>query len=89
MPIVLKSGSLTLLESSGPVQFCNGIVLPFTYPSGVSVFLQLCSLLNLEAVNSGGEVFVTLLEIRTISTKLAAKRTQARACSRRRLNDPD
>ena len=28
MPIVLKSGSLNLLETSGPVQACNGIVLP-------------------------------------------------------------
>jgi len=28
-PIVLKSGSLNLLESSGPVQACNGIALPF------------------------------------------------------------
>ena len=30
MPIVLKSGSLNLLETSGPVQACNGIALPFT-----------------------------------------------------------
>ena len=30
MPIVLKSGSLKLLEPSGPVQACNGIALPFT-----------------------------------------------------------
>jgi hypothetical protein len=29
MPIVLKSGSLNLLEPSGPVQTCNGIALPF------------------------------------------------------------
>jgi hypothetical protein len=29
MPIVLKSGSLNLLEPSGPVQACNGIALPF------------------------------------------------------------
>ena len=29
MPIVLKSGSLNLLEPSGPVQACNGIDLPF------------------------------------------------------------
>ena len=29
MPIVLKSGSLNLLESLGPVQACNGIALPF------------------------------------------------------------
>ena len=28
MPIVLKSGSLNLLEPSGPVQPCNGIALP-------------------------------------------------------------
>ena len=29
--IVLKSGSLNLLESSGPVQACNGIALPLPY----------------------------------------------------------
>jgi len=28
MPIVLKSGCLNLLETSGFVQACNGIVLP-------------------------------------------------------------
>jgi hypothetical protein len=28
--IVLKSGSLNLLEPSGSVQACNGIALPFT-----------------------------------------------------------
>ena len=28
MPIVLKFGSLNLLEPSGPVQTCNGIALP-------------------------------------------------------------
>jgi hypothetical protein len=27
--IVLKSGSLKLLEPSGPVQACNGIAAPF------------------------------------------------------------
>ena len=31
MPIVLKSGSLSLLEHSGPVQACNGIALPFYF----------------------------------------------------------
>jgi len=30
VPIVLKSGSLSLLEPSGPVQACNGIALTFT-----------------------------------------------------------
>jgi len=28
VPTVLKSGSLNLLELSGPVQACNGIALP-------------------------------------------------------------
>ena len=31
MPIVLKSGSLNLLEHSGPVQACNSIDLPLPY----------------------------------------------------------
>ena len=38
VPIVLKSGSLKLLEPSGPVQACNGIALPFC--------LYLCSSLT-------------------------------------------
>ena len=29
VPIVLKSESLILLETSGPVQACNGIAVPF------------------------------------------------------------
>jgi hypothetical protein len=29
VPIVLKSGSLNLLEPSGPVRACRGIALPF------------------------------------------------------------
>ena len=32
MPIVLKCGSLNLLEPSGPVQACNGIALPLPLP---------------------------------------------------------
>jgi hypothetical protein len=31
--IVLKSGSLNLLESSGPVKACNGIALPLAFTS--------------------------------------------------------
>jgi len=31
VPIVLKSGNLSFLEPSGPVQACNGIDLPFTH----------------------------------------------------------
>jgi hypothetical protein len=30
LPMVLKSGNLNLLESSWPVQACNGLALPFT-----------------------------------------------------------
>jgi hypothetical protein len=33
VPIVLKSGSLILPESSGPVKACNGIALPLPLPS--------------------------------------------------------
>ena len=35
--IVLKSGSLNLLESSGPVQACNGIALPLPYPPSANL----------------------------------------------------
>jgi hypothetical protein len=31
VPIVLKSGSLNLLEPSGPVKACNGIALPLIF----------------------------------------------------------
>ena len=31
LPIVLISGSLKLLEPSGPVEVCSGIALPFTF----------------------------------------------------------
>ena len=36
MPIVLKFGSLNLLERSGPVQACNGIALPFIVDTDVA-----------------------------------------------------
>jgi hypothetical protein len=32
VPIVLKSGSLNLLDPSGPVKACNGIALPLPVP---------------------------------------------------------
>jgi hypothetical protein len=35
VPIVLKSGSLNLLEPSGPVKACNGIALPFTFKGSI------------------------------------------------------
>jgi len=33
VPIVFISGSLSLLEPSGPVQACNGIALPLPLPN--------------------------------------------------------
>jgi hypothetical protein len=39
VPIVLKSGSLNLLEPPGPVQACNGIALPF--PIHLTLFFSL------------------------------------------------
>jgi len=41
VPIVLKSGSLNLLERSGPVQACNGIALPYGFPLKYS---RMCSI---------------------------------------------
>ena len=40
VPIVLKSGSLNLLEPSGPVQAYTGIALPLTQGSDVRLWLQ-------------------------------------------------
>jgi hypothetical protein len=34
VPIVLKSGILSLLETSGPVKACNGIALPLLSETG-------------------------------------------------------
>ena len=42
MPIILKSGSLNLLEPSGPVQACNGFAFPLPLPLVKSVDLQSC-----------------------------------------------
>ena len=55
VPIVLKSGSLSLLEPSGPVQACSGIDLPliflelfgsfyWTMPISVIVVLGFCGI---------------------------------------------
>ena len=40
MPIVLKSGSLNLLEPSGSVQVCNGIALPLPLTSVGGPFVK-------------------------------------------------
>jgi hypothetical protein len=55
VPIAFKSGSLNLLEASGPVQVCNGIALPFTEKEqrkdqSINVFF-------------GGEALILLMEV--------------------------
>ena len=48
VPTVLKCGSLNLLETSGPVQACNGIALPLSISTWVAeqllVSQRLCSI---------------------------------------------
>jgi hypothetical protein len=53
VPIVLKAGSLNLLEHSGPLQACNGIALPLPLPMNKSVmsFYVYCLFLSLELVS--------------------------------------
>ena len=46
VPIVLKSGSLKLLEPSGPVQACNGIALPLLLIKGLTLELSIVFLLS-------------------------------------------
>ena len=41
MPTVLTSGSLNLLEPSGPVQACNEIALPLSLPLTLTLTLPL------------------------------------------------
>jgi len=46
VPIALKSGSLNLLEPSGPVQACNGITQPLPWLYNFRVFNPLNTELN-------------------------------------------
>ena len=52
MPIVLKSGSLNLLEPLGPVQACNGIALPYLLPSYTVPFILVRFQWKLNFLNS-------------------------------------
>jgi hypothetical protein len=52
VPIVLKSGSLNLLEPPGPVQVCNGIALPLPFTLGLRD--KGFSYINLERSRIGG-----------------------------------
>jgi len=57
VPIVLKSGSLNLLEPSGPVQACNGIALPFTVIQGNQLFICVIRDLVGSNNNSAGNLY--------------------------------
>jgi hypothetical protein len=47
----VKSGSLNLLEPSGPVQACNGIALPLPLPERVQgIFLRTRKWLNTQKI---------------------------------------
>jgi hypothetical protein len=58
VPNILKSGSLKILEFSGPVQACNGTASPFTHPS----YIQFCTFTKTDAVTEqNSEVEATLI----------------------------
>jgi hypothetical protein len=64
--IVLKSGSLSLLEHTGPVQACNEVALPLhsEYDSIVRVKIRINSAANLRAVSViSGTEFLKKLEL--------------------------
>ena len=74
MPIVLKSGSLNLLEPSGPVQACNGIALPFTftllYNGAVGIVTRLQTAESGVGTPAGARDFSLLESIRSSSGAL-------------------
>jgi hypothetical protein len=43
VPMVLKSGSINLLELSGPLQACTGIDLPFTITACNAIWRKICN----------------------------------------------
>jgi len=52
LPTVLKSGSLKLLEPSGPLQACNGIALPFYFLYNIQkLFQHLIWILTYKCIN--------------------------------------
>jgi hypothetical protein len=72
VPIVLKSGSLNFLETSGPVQACLGIALPFIkdYTTVTDVWAQV----NYKAAwgdSFSSHFFLGLGELEIISTSFS------------------
>ena len=57
MPTVLKSGSLNLLEPSGPVQTCTGIALPFIL---ITINFETCNVFSIQILR---ERYVKLITI--------------------------
>jgi hypothetical protein len=55
-PILWKSGNLNLLESSGPLQACIGIVLPVTVAETEAEVAAFCSLWGVYKCSMGGEI---------------------------------
>ena len=70
MQTVLKSGSLNLLETSGLVQACNGIVLPL--PPGIKS-LKWFSTFRFQAYNTRVQSLVKQFERRRPNVRLRIK----------------
>jgi len=62
VPIVLKSGSLNLLEPSGPVQGCNGIALSYPYYLTEAHPKDSCVLYEIFPVVNGCPGFINLCD---------------------------
>jgi len=64
--IVLQSGSLNLLEPSGPVQACNGIALPLPFllnekQEGTQLETEYCKVQNTKPVTRFGKEITTVV----------------------------
>jgi hypothetical protein len=75
MPIVLRSGILNNLQSSGPVQACTVIALPFSfYPFFASVLesltFLLCSVMEIMVITS---VFDFHLQFQNVAYPLVSE----------------
>jgi hypothetical protein len=58
MTIFFKSGSLNLLEQSGPVKACNGIALPLTVPFNPQYKRKLQSYVLCETTMNSHELLI-------------------------------
>ena len=73
MPIVLKSGSLSLLEPLGPVQACNEIALPLPLLHNTRVYkYSIPNLRNNQEFNKQSPAASTNVAKRTVKPPLIA-----------------